>query len=60
MGFISLEFIIIALVQSIGETEKYGLVIRFGGLISFSILGLLWLWTALTADFESPEGDKCQ
>ena len=50
--FIGVNFIIIALVQSFGTTETYGDVIHTGGLAAFTLLGILWIWTAVKGGTE--------
>ena len=49
-GFMGVDFIIIALVQSFGKTELYGDVIHTGGLAAFVLLGILWIYAAITSD----------
>lgn len=45
-GSMGLDYIIISVIQSIGNTETFGIVIHTGGLVAFFILGLTWLWVA--------------
>lgn len=47
--FMGIDYIIIALVQSFGTTELYGNVIHTGGLGAFVLLGILWIWVAITS-----------
>ena len=49
-GFMGVDFIIIALVQSFGKTELFGDIIHTGGLIAFVLLGILWIYAAITSD----------
>jgi len=50
--FIGVNFIIIALVQSFGTTETYGDVIHTGGLVAFTLLGILWTWAGVKGGTE--------
>jgi len=50
--FMGVNFIIIALVQSFGTTEMYGEVIHTGGLVAFTLIGILWIWAAVKGDAE--------
>lgn len=50
--FMGVNFIIIALVQSFGVTEMYGEVIHTGGLVGFTLLGILWIWAAVKSNNE--------
>jgi hypothetical protein len=44
--YVGANYIFIALAQGIGTTEKYGLVVMTGGVISFILIGVLWIWEA--------------
>ncbi len=50
--FMGVNFIIIALVQSFGATAMYGDVIHTGGLVGFTLLGILWIWAAVKSNNE--------
>ena len=50
--FMGVNFIIIALVQSFGTTEMYGDVIHTGGLVTFTLLGILWIWAGVKGGTE--------
>jgi len=50
--FMGVNFIIIALVQSFGTTELYGEVIHIGSLVTFILLGILWIWAGVTGGTE--------
>jgi drug/metabolite transporter superfamily protein YnfA len=52
-AYFGINFIIIAFVQSIGITEKYGRVIHTGGMITFLILGFIWVRAAIRGDLET-------
>ena len=51
-AFIGVNFIIIAFVQSFGTTETYGDVIHTGGLVAFTLLGILWIWAGVKGGTE--------
>jgi len=48
-AYIGLNYLVIALAQSFGRTEAYGLVLQSGALISSLLLGVVWLRAALRA-----------
>jgi hypothetical protein len=50
--YMGVNFIIIALVQSFGTTELYGRVIHTGGLIAFTLIGVLWIWAGVKGGTE--------
>ena len=43
-GYFGLNFLFIALVQSTAKTEKYGFSVLLGGLITFVVVSVFWLW----------------
>lgn len=43
-AYVGANYIFIALGQGIGTTEKYGLVILTGGVVSYIFIALLWFW----------------
>lgn len=43
-AYIGANYVFIALGQGIGTTEKYGLVILTGGVVSYLFIALLWFW----------------
>jgi len=45
-AFMGVNFIVIAIVQGMGHTEKYGFVVHSGSLISASLLGIGWIVAA--------------
>lgn len=45
--YFGLNFLIIAFAQSFGNTMKYGFVVHSGGLIAFSLLGMMWIWAGI-------------
>lgn len=51
--YMGLDFFIIALAQSFGNTVKYGFVVHTSGLIAFIILGLSWIWVAIRGNIET-------
>jgi hypothetical protein len=55
-GYMGLNYLVIAVTETMGQTEKYGFVVHTGGLIAYIILGITWLVVAakkdLTASFK--------
>lgn len=51
-AYMGLNFIVIALAQSIGVTAKYGFVIHTGSLITSLLLGFAWIAVAVRGDLE--------
>ncbi len=49
-GYMGLNYLIIAAVQSMGRTDEYGFVVHTGGLIAYLILGITWLVVAAKND----------
>jgi hypothetical protein len=52
-GYMGLNFILIALVQSLGRTEKYGFVVHTSSLVMSIILGFMWIWVTYRGDVET-------
>ena len=52
-AYMGLNYLVIALVQSMGRTEKYGFVIQTGSLIACIILGIAWIAVAIRAEIET-------
>jgi hypothetical protein len=56
-GYMGLNYLVIALVQTMGTTAQYGFVVHTGGIVLFGVLGLIWLIAAyrneLQASFQS-------
>jgi hypothetical protein len=46
-GYMGINFLIIGLVQSMGNTEKYGFVVHIAALATMLLLGITWLVDAL-------------
>jgi hypothetical protein len=46
-GYMGINFLIIGLVQSMGNTEKYGFVVHIAALATMLLLGITWLVVAL-------------
>jgi hypothetical protein len=46
--YIGVNYIFIALAQGIGTIEKYGLVIMTGCVITYILVGLLWIWETIS------------
>ena len=51
-AYMGLNYLVIALVQTMGATEKYGFVVHTGGLIAYVILGIAWIAAAIRAELE--------
>jgi hypothetical protein len=49
--YMGIDLILIALAQSFGSTELFGRVIHTGGLITFTLLGILWIYAAVKDRF---------
>ncbi len=49
-GYMGLNYLIIAAIQSMGRTDEYGFVVHTGGLIAYLILGITWLVVAAKND----------
>ena len=45
-AYMGVDYLVIAFVQAIGTTEKYGLVIHTGALITSLVLGIAWIVVA--------------
>ena len=46
-AYMGLNYLVIAFVQAMGTTEKYGFVIHSGSLLTSSLLGIAWLVVAV-------------
>ena len=46
-AYMGLNFLVIALVQSSGTTEKYGFVMQTSSLVMSIILGFIWKWVVV-------------
>lgn len=51
-GYIGFNYIVIAVAQTMGQTEKYGFVIHLSALLTMLILGLTWLAVAFRNDIQ--------
>jgi len=49
-GYMGLNYLVIAVTETMGQTQKYGFVVHTGGLIAYLILGLTWLVVAVKND----------
>lgn len=49
-GYMGLNYLIIAVTETMGQTAKYGFVVHTGGLIAYIILGITWLVVAAKND----------
>jgi len=45
-GYLSVNYLLIAALQTNAVTERYGFAIQTGALVATAALGLLWLWVA--------------
>jgi len=52
-GYMGLNYLIIALVQGMGTTTKYGFVIHTGGMVMYGVLGLVWLVVAFRNELQT-------
>ena len=52
-GYMGLNYLIIALVQTMGTTEKYGFVLHTGGMVMCGVLGLVWLVVAFRDELQT-------
>jgi hypothetical protein len=51
-GYIGVNYIIIALAQTMGQTQKYGFVIHLSALVTMLLLGITWLVVALRNEIQ--------
>ena len=51
-AYMGLDYLVIAVVQSMGTTEKYGFVIQTGSLIASVLLGIAWIVVAVRGALE--------
>ena len=49
-AYMGLNYLIIAVTQTMGQTQKYGFVVHTGGLIAYLFLGVTWLVVAVKND----------
>ena len=52
-GYMGLNYLIIALVQTMGTTVKYGFVLHTGGMVMYCVLGLVWLVVAYRNELQT-------
>ena len=52
-AYMGLNYLVIAFVQTMGKTEKYGFVIHSGALITCILLGIAWIVVAIRAELET-------
>jgi hypothetical protein len=52
-GYMGLNYLIIALVQTMGKTEQYGFVLHTGGMVMYGVLGLVWLVVAFRNELQT-------
>jgi len=56
-AYIGLNYLVIAFVQSFGNTEKYGFVVHTGALIAYLVLGITWITVAVRGDLRTSYKD---
>jgi hypothetical protein len=49
-GYMGLNYLVIVITETIGQTQKYGFVVHTGGVIAYLILGITWLVVAAKND----------
>jgi hypothetical protein len=52
-AYMGLNYLIIALVQTMGTTGKYGFVLHTGGMVMYGALGLVWLVVAYRNELQT-------
>lgn len=52
-GYMGLNYLVIALAQTMGTTAKYGFVLHTGGMVMYAVLGLVWLVVAFRNDLQT-------
>jgi hypothetical protein len=50
-GYMGVNYLVIALAQSMGQTQKYGFVVHIAALVTMLLLGMTWLVVAFRNDF---------
>ena len=51
-GYIGLNYLIIALVETMGTTSQYGFVLHTGAMVLYGVLGLVWLVVAFRNELQ--------
>ena len=51
-GYMGVNYLIIALVQTMGTTAQYGFVLHTGGMVLYGVLGLVWLVVAFRNELQ--------
>jgi len=51
-GYMGLNYLIIAIVQTMGTTAQYGFVLHTGGMVLYVVLGLVWLVVAFRNELQ--------
>jgi len=52
-GYMGLNYLIIALVQTMGTTGQYGFVLHTGGMVMYGVLGLVWLAVSIRNELQT-------
>ncbi|GAI33403.1 unnamed protein product, partial [marine sediment metagenome] len=56
-AYMGLNYLVIALVPTMGMTEKYGHVIHWGALVASALLGVTWIVVAIRSGLETSYAD---
>jgi hypothetical protein len=51
-GYMGVNYLVLALVQTMGATAKYGFVVHTGGMALYVVLGLVWLIVAFRNELQ--------
>jgi hypothetical protein len=49
-GYMGMNYLVIAITETMGQTQTYGFVVHTGGMIAYLILGITWLIVAAKND----------
>jgi len=52
-GYMGLNYLVIAFVQTMGTTAQYGFVVHTGGIVLYGVLGLTWLIVAYRNELQA-------
>jgi hypothetical protein len=51
-GYMGVNYLVIAAIESMGRTEEYGFVVHTGGLVGYMVLAIAWLVVAVKNDLK--------
>ena len=54
-GYMGINYLVIAITQTMGQTQEYGFVLHTGGVIVYVLLGIVWLSVAYKRDLLIPK-----